>query len=209
MTRFSNPNKAKNMLTSGWGVLNTTTGEWRGMISNIVKEEIDMTVCALSYTLERALAVQFLPPIDDTMSFGAYIKRMDSNKIEWSIFIKPFETSTWIYFIVYAVVFSIFIVLIFQLTKPTEPLGIIRKCIMAFFLMVKGTFLVFSSVFGNAPLTKKTVNQGSKIIIFTICFVGNLSFLIYQASLTSYLITSNTPQLPFTSMKGLVESDYK
>ena len=192
----------------GWGVLNKTTGEWEGMVHNIVKGEIDMTVCGLIFNMDRYKAVHFLPPVDDSFSYGAFIKKIDLGEMQWFIFIQPFEKSTWIYLTIYAAAFSTLAFFIFKLIKPVGLFGFIKDSILAIFQMIKGTILVFSSVFGNAPFTREKLKQGSKIFIFTICLVGNLSFLIYQASLTSYL-TVDTHKLPFSSMKGLIDEGYQ
>lgn len=48
----------------------------------------------------------------------------------------------------------------------------------------------------------------SRLLTLTVALLGNVVFMSYQGSLTSFLATSE-PVLPFDSLESLLESDYQ
>ena len=63
----------------GWGSLDKETGQWSGMISNLVNNEADLITASLTLCCKRSEAVDFLWVLA-TQSLGFVIKRKDIYK---------------------------------------------------------------------------------------------------------------------------------
>ena len=61
-------------LDGGWGTLDKETGQWNGMISNLVNSEADLITASLTACCNRNEVVDFLWVLG-TQSLGLVIKR--------------------------------------------------------------------------------------------------------------------------------------
>ncbi len=84
-----------NRFDGQWGSYNSATGQWTGMIHSILKQEIDIAIASLAITLERASAVQFLPPLA-VESFSFAIKNPDAEDLSWETYLDQFSGDLWL-----------------------------------------------------------------------------------------------------------------
>ena len=69
--------------------------------------------------------------------------------------------------------------------------------------------MIFGSYFGRKPIDSISKNHpGIQMLVFSILLVGNVVFMSYRASITSELSVWDI-RLPFTSLVGLLSTDYK
>lgn len=76
-----------------WGSLNKETGEWNGMVGEVIRGEADIAVADLTINQERAKALDFTYPF---MSTGVTILYKKPSKVLslWS-FMFPFSAKLW------------------------------------------------------------------------------------------------------------------
>jgi hypothetical protein len=109
-----------------WGlpqVLPNGDIELTGMLENIVNGTADMIVASLAILPERAVFLDYLPPI--TSEVGAlYIKQDDITEyFEMWTFIYPLASNLWLMMVVFAsfVTFLVYVI-VFAINKPTKYL---------------------------------------------------------------------------------------
>eukprot|EP00116_Pleurobrachia_bachei_P001533 sb/3461795/ len=77
-----------------YGRKNDTTGEWNGLIRDLLDNKTDMIIVALSNNLARKHDIDFTYPIFDA-GLAAFVKS-DSEERDVFFFLRPFERSIWI-----------------------------------------------------------------------------------------------------------------
>ena len=179
-----------------WGSFDDSTGKWNGMVSSLIKKEVDLVADELSISVERSKVICYLMPI--VSMYDTVLINNNLHIFSWSTFVNPFDDSLWTFILFHSVLLTI-INIIFHKIKlnncdvkkhPTE--------------ILKLTTSIFFTTFGiKVP---ENVNY-DRILIFSVCLVGNTLFIGYQAELTSELAVKHL-NLPFTNMDELVESDY-
>ncbi len=78
-----------------WGSYNSATGQWTGIVHSITKQEIDISIASLGITIERANAIQFLPPLAEE-SYSLAIKNPDAEDLSWVTYLDQFSQDLWL-----------------------------------------------------------------------------------------------------------------
>jgi ionotropic glutamate receptor len=101
-----------------YGSLNKETGEWNGLIGEIVEGRVDLAITDLTITAERQSAVDFTEP---WMYLGISIIFKKPKQIPSIIpyFLVPFSTELWIFIVLALVGVSLALLLIGRLS-PCE-----------------------------------------------------------------------------------------
>ena len=79
-----------------YGGLNPKTGEWNGMIRELIDKKADMAVIDLSMTSQRKKAVDFTMPYMNT-GVGILFKKRAPPKPNLFSFLSPLSLDVWIY----------------------------------------------------------------------------------------------------------------
>ena len=79
-----------------YGSSNAKTGEWNGMIGEVIRGEADIAVADLAVNSERERVVDFTYPFMSTGISILYKKPLKKETSLWS-FLSPFSVTVWIY----------------------------------------------------------------------------------------------------------------
>ena len=163
--------------------------------------EGDILASSLTLTLERSNGISFLVPLA-TQHEGIFIKNTGHEEVVWDLFITPLTQQTWAFIIVTTAALAV----VFRMLKlyqdkgkfkPGKELLLVCRC----FVRSLGAY------FGGADLSKASHQTALRFLTYGIIMAGNITFLSYQASLTSALAVIQTVK-PFHSMETLLDSDY-
>lgn len=79
-----------------YGSMNAKTGEWNGLLGELLNRRADMAICDLTITYEREKAVDFTMPF---MNLGISILYRKADKAATNLFsfLEPFSFDVWIY----------------------------------------------------------------------------------------------------------------
>ncbi|CAG2199013.1 unnamed protein product [Mytilus edulis] len=142
----------KHVQDGKYGMLDNT-GNWTGMIGELVNNQSDIAAAAMTVTVQRANAVHFSQPV---LEFGLSIvmKKPTADGISWRrwkgllSFLKPFTTGVWIAVICSYAIVSLLYGLILQF-DPMEDDG--------------------------ADNIKKNITRGFPVMFYRFCFQGSFS----------------------------------
>ena len=87
-----------------WGAQNKGTGEWNGLIKDLIDDVADIASAPLTVLKSRSLVVDFLLPVQSDSN--TFIIRKHSS-YSWDLFFKPFHLSTWIIIFIFVISISI------------------------------------------------------------------------------------------------------
>ena len=122
-----------------WGSQNQQTGEWNGLIKDLIDDVTDIAAAPLTVLKSRSLVVDFLLPLQaDSNTF--IIRKHSTYSLD--LFFRPFHFSTWIIILIFVVVISVTQAFIVKL--GTEELSAefgLEKC----FIFVYGAFGGFAA----------------------------------------------------------------
>ena len=79
-----------------YGSFNPTTGEWNGMIGELINQKADMAVIDLSMTSQRQKAVDFTMPYMNT-GVGILFKKKAPPPPNLFSFLSPLSLDVWLY----------------------------------------------------------------------------------------------------------------
>ncbi|XP_071126895.1 glutamate receptor U1-like [Mytilus edulis] len=137
---------------SRYGTLDNT-GNWTGMIGELVNKKADIAAAGLTVTVQRANAVHFSQPILDS-GLSIVMKKPTANGISWKrwtgllSFLKPFTTGVWIAVICSYAIVSLLYGIILQFDPMEED----------------GTDSI-----------KKNITRGFPVMFYRFCFQGSFS----------------------------------
>ena len=176
--------------------------EFTGVVKQLKDDEADFFFSSMTMTPDRFLAVDFLPTIG-VETYGVFIRRQASQRIDWFVYLQPFSRDLRVVILIYTVVVTIVMRLAVGLSRPF--IGVLTEV-----LETLGDLWGYSMLYlGRRPNGRHfQCRTGLRALFFFVCFVGNVIFLTYRASLTSELAT-RTQKLPFDSLEGLINSDYE
>lgn len=78
------------------GVFNNKTGQWNGIIGELIKGKADLAIADLSITSAREDAVDFTLPFMNT-GISILLKKPTTKELEFFSFLSPFESHVWSY----------------------------------------------------------------------------------------------------------------
>ena len=87
-----------------WGSRNSKTGQWNGLIKDLIDDVADIAAAPLTVMKSRSYFVDFLLPVQSDSN--TFIMRKDSS-FSWDIFFKPFHSSTWIFIVLFIFLISV------------------------------------------------------------------------------------------------------
>ena len=160
-----------------WGFINSENGtyEGTGMIGDIFFKRADIAVPTFSITLERAIFVDFLPPITSSTS-GIYIPTSNAEIIDFETYLAPFSLILWITLALTGVTFATWRFILLKVHGS--------ETIFGFDLI----WTSFSGFLGGTPtptpIDKKT---SYKTMIIATLLCGTVVWIAYTARLTSEL----------------------
>jgi ionotropic glutamate receptor len=107
-----------------WGSIDPNTGEWVGMIKNILDEESDFICSSVTLKYERSFAVTFLNPLGTERRVIA-IKGQELEGIAWEPYYIPFHWEIWIMIGLFAVINTYLITMAvhYNSTEKTQPVN--------------------------------------------------------------------------------------
>ena len=190
--------------SGGWGLPvqypNGTIELSSGMVKDLVTGSADLIVTSITMLSERNLVIDFLLPMapEETGIFTK--KRTQAVGFDFEVFVKPFDTLTWLTILSSSLVTSLFIIAIWRYFD-NDGVSLVKS------LEVFATTL--QSHFGSANLESfggKRVSM--KIIIFTSLLMGNIVWLSYNGSLLSELINFRIIK-PFYDWETFLQSSHK
>lgn len=194
-----------------WGVLKN--GQWDGMVSTLMKGEADFILGSVTLNLMRSAVIDYLSPMARE-TYGVVVKNEAREQLSWLSFLLPMSEDAWLGLVGNAL-FLLLVMKTFEyLSSKGDPSVNVRRRNPIEILgdLIQDFWMLFCSYFGRKPpeaaesrIRQKTTSQ---ILIFTIFLAGNIVFMSYKASLTSEL-SSRVKRIPFDSLEGLVETNYK
>lgn len=94
-------------VVSTWGYLNKSTGQWDGMIGQLVNDDADIGASPLFFTGDRVAIIQYIAMPSSTTS--VFIFRAPKLSYTDNVFLLPFDNLVWLCLIALVVVTAIFL----------------------------------------------------------------------------------------------------
>ena len=188
----------------GWGYIYPKSNgsyEGTGIIGDIFFKRADIAVAPLYYTIDRALYVNYLPPV--TSYFAAiYIPKTNSEIVDFDTYIAPFTHLLWI--ILTFLIVSFVIIKIFFLKIHVGNIKIFGGG-----LEFDHFWTSFTGFFGGKPFPTPIDSISSyKIAIVSKLLCGTVVWIAYRAGLTAEL-SVNHPKFPFTDMESFSKTNWR
>ena len=182
-------------------------GSWMGMISSLIKKDMDFAAASFTYTLERSEVVNFLPRMG-LETFAIFIKKNAIEELSWRTYFFPFSTDVW-----FALGFcSIFIFMVHELIIRVNLLIGVRLYSAAgnvFVRYISNYWMLLMSFLAKPPMEYFPNRSISlKVYLFFTFFGGSFVFMCYRASMTSELSITRK-LLPFSNIQEFTKTDYR
>ena len=155
----------------------------------------------MSQTLPRSLVLDLLPTMS-SIRMEICIKPIKEEAFSFTVFSRPLSMNLWIVLICLARIISCFLTGIegyFCLNGHQE------SCYRGY---LKNLWTAFKANFGGKPTLIHTNVATYRIVVFLCLLTGVVVWIAYRAEFTSVLSIKKL-NLPFNSLEGLLESDYK
>ena len=188
----------------GWGYIYPKSNgsyEGTGIIGDIFFRRADIAVAPLYYTIDRALYVNYLPPV--TSYFAAiYIPKTNTEIVDFDTYIAPFKHLLWISLTFLTV--SFVIIKIFFLKIHVHNIKLFGGG-----LEFEHFWTSFTGFFGGKPSPTPIDSISSyKIAIVSKLLCGTVVWIAYRAGLTAELSVNN-PKYPFTDMESFSSTNWR
>ena len=122
-----------------WGSQDMETGEWNGLIKDLIDDAADIAAAPLTVLKSRSLVVEFLLPVETDSNTFIVQKHFSYS---WDIFFGPFHFSTWMMIIIFVLVMSVTQAFVVNMGKEEfEAEFNLEKC----FIFVCGAFCGFAA----------------------------------------------------------------
>ena len=172
-----------------YGSKNSTTGQWSGLIGELIRGDADIAVGDLTVSQERSKVVDFTESFLDT-GIGILVKvhrRRDTNNLTG--FSAPLTVTLWI-----AIIILIHVVLLCMWTlERLSPYGIrgrrkLDKDLKYSFSLAEAVWYTWSLIFPTFEVEIRPKSTGTRFV--TVCFSFCLLILItsYTANLAAFLV---------------------
>ena len=114
-----------------WGSVNKDTGEWNGIIKDIIEGEADVGVALLSLTKSRSEVIDFMLPFYSD-SFGFFVNTKSS--YAWSTYFSPFLYESWVVLLAMLVLISLSLAMVARVGKDKSIKEFtLEKCVIYVF----------------------------------------------------------------------------
>ncbi|XP_055379344.1 glutamate receptor ionotropic, kainate 2-like [Condylostylus longicornis] len=191
-----------------WGKLDHTTGEWNGIIRELVDHKADIGICDLTITHERRQAVDFTVPYMQLGISILYYKEPPPDPDLFS-FLKPFALEVWIYMATAYLIISILLFLLARIAadeyENPHPCNPNPEELENKWCITNTTWLVMGSLMGQGcDILPRT---GPLRIVSALWWFFALMMLnSYTANLAAFL-TSSRQQSSIESINDLAEQN--
>ncbi len=200
-----------------WGSI--VDGKPTGMLLNLKNESIDLIVADFGMSLYRLPYTRYLP-IVTPVHLSVVIKNNLPEEVGFLTYTKPYRKRLWFAICICSIVLAIWLHMFNKRPKPTL---VRRDCYTSYVMFTSSLFrplLTFvgwlwttlSSYVGSSPFQNElNLNHDSlsNRIVLLSCFLGGvITWMAYQATLTSELATLKI-SYPFNSYETLLESDFQ
>ena len=175
-----------NALGNTYGVYDTNTNTWNGLIGILARDEADFALNYLTVTLSRSVAISFTIGFE-TMRFGMFMARPRASP-SWVTFVEVFDSKFWNFLLGMIGMLS-FALSLFYIKCHRE--GSSR---LAFYLtnLTSSASVVFLGLaeYDNftAKVKKLYVSNSFKLLMLVICVFGFLIKEAYNGALISSLV---------------------
>ncbi len=171
------------------------------MMKNLHEGSADLIVAGYSATRLRRDFVDFLP-VYGGYKYAIYIKKQFIEEFSWTTFTKPFSNELWLVICIIAMLYAF--LLLFGTTHQD------KECSARSLSQYVGWFwITLTANFGRKPCNSAWMTKTcTRVVMVTCLFGGNIIWIAYRASFTSEL-SAKKITLPFDSLEGLANSDYK
>ena len=167
-----------------------------GLIGDVFFGKADIAVAPLTYIIERALYVNFLPPIKPHWS-AIYIPMTYHEDIDLDTYIHPFSSILWTIVIITGVILSMTKLLFLYVNDDTKPFGF------------DYIWTSFTGFFGGKPnVTPLDSKSYYNATIFVTLLCGTVIWISYRAGLTSEL-SVKSKSFPFTDMMTFSKTNWR
>ena len=174
-----------------YGTLNTTTGEWSGVIGLVVNKEADFSIVGVSLTETRSHFIDICPT---TLSINRLYMRKPLRSLSWNTYIQVFDG--WYMLALFGTMSLCAFTWVFCFLSGTWKSRLGRSWAL---VMLASTAL-------DAGLVLFSMRKTSvKIAFFTICLFGALNIYSYGAGLTSSL-TYEVYEMPINKLRDLIDN---
>ncbi len=183
-------------------------GSWDGMVSNVLNEDVDFIATSLTQNIPRSRVLDFLHAMGKETQC-IYISVKDWEEHDWFSFFFPLSKAVWMAML-FVILITLIVVRLLQHLRSCENKAATSKPFHKFLLYTILDFWSLSrAYFGGVPkLHENRTWPSENIILFTTSLAGLLVFISYRSSLTAELAVKRT-NLPFDTLDGLYNSDYK
>ena len=173
-----------------FGTRNSQTGEWNGMVGTLEKGKADMSLSTLSVTNIRGTAISYTDTVF-TCQYKLFMK-MPGPTPSWTTLPKVFNSRYWKVFWVCFTACSLSIVLLIRSSsKATKSLFYWLRNLVEY--IVAGITATYSALLiqdmNLLYQYPKKFWRTNRMITFTICVFGMMNYSLYNAGLTSNLMS--------------------
>ena len=174
-----------------------------GMVGDVYFKKADLIVFSLHMVHERAVYIDFLPPIKPFTRTLFVPTHASTSAYKLDTYFGPFRPQLWIMIIVSVVLISVFNSIVQFKTKRYRN---ISKIILTSMTLVWSSI---KSLFGGKS-SGKDVNSSTayKIMLLMWSLFGTLIWICYRSQLTAIFSASHT-KYPFHDLKSLSETNWR
>lgn len=165
-------------------------------LRDIFFKTADIAVTPFGMTLDRAIFVDFLPPIKYA-TFGIYIPTSNTERIYFETYLVPFSLILWITLGLTGVTFTLWRFLLLKVHGSETIFGF------------DGIWSSFSGFFGGKPTPTQIDKKSSyKIMILSTLFCGTVVWISYRARLNAELAV-HEKKYPFDDMDSFSKTNWR
>lgn len=188
----------------------TPSGQWTGMVGEVIDGKADIAAGALTVTIQREEDLDFTKPFLST-AVNLLVQKPQRLDLGLGYLVRPFSTDFWILLLVCIVIVGILFFLIGRFS-PYEWIKVAddkdqRGAKNAFSLRNSYLFVLSSLTWQGFREPPRSIS-GRLLAAFWWIFVL-FTIVAYTANLTAYLLArpEQMPLMPFKSYEDLVESN--
>ena len=175
-----------------------------GMVGDIYFKKADIILHGLHMVYERALYIEFLPPLQPFRRSLFIPTHASSTAYKLDTYLGPFRPQLWMMIFVSIIFISVFN-LVFQLKN--------KQCHNLSKITLTSMTLVWSSIkslFGGRCSGKWDPNTSTsyKLMLFMWSLFGTLIWICYRSQLTAIFSASHTTY-PFQDLESLAETNWR
>jgi hypothetical protein len=172
-----------------YGALNHTTGQWSGLIGEVVRGEADIAVSDLTINEQRSKVVDFTHPYMDA-GMAVLVKVARRGKSNWTGFMDPFDVKLWIALIV-CINTALLIMWLLERYSPYGRLErgkVLEKSKEYSFDFVQTIWFTWSLVFQTFDVGSKPKSLACRILALSFAFSMLIVITSYTANLAAFLV---------------------